>query len=62
VQRGLRAVMMDKGMDPTVPPATPIALTREESRRQMMYAGLFMDGFAAGLDVAESSPCRDAGK
>jgi hypothetical protein len=47
MQRGLRAVMRLKGINPNQPKPVTIRLTREEEMLQTMIAAAFMDGFAA---------------
>jgi hypothetical protein len=55
MQRGLRAVMVMRGQNPNLGgrPAT-VSLSREEQRMQMLFASIFMDGFAARDAIKEA--------
>lgn len=46
-QRALRAVLIERGVDPNVSAPTGVRLTRDEQLRQLAYAAVWMDGFAA---------------
>lgn len=54
MQRGLRAVLMMRGESPNLGgrPAA-VRFTRKEQRMQMLFASLFMDGFAARDAIKE---------
>jgi hypothetical protein len=49
MQRGLRVVMLNKGINPNQPHTISVSLTDAEQHEQVAYASCFLDGFAAGL-------------
>lgn len=52
MQRGLRVVMIDKGLSPNHTRRITVSLNQREQAAQITYAGCFMDGFAAGFEAA----------
>lgn len=50
MQRGLRVVMIEKGISPNQQRPATVPLTFAEQQRQAKYASIFMDGFAAAWE------------
>lgn len=51
MQRALRVIMMEKGLNPNVQHPTAVRLTGKDQAQQMKYASVFMDGFAAAASL-----------
>lgn len=51
MQRGLRMVMKEKGLDPNQAHPVAVSLTPAEQERQLRYASVFMDGFTGAVNA-----------